>query len=142
MTAPLGPSLEMQNAVTEALRADSDLKTLVGNPIRLFSIVPANPTFPYLTIGDDQNVPDLAQFLDGSEIFFDVHVWARGPSSPSQMSKCKQIGATLVAALPEALSLTENRNLLVERRNERYFMDPDTVTAHGVVTFRALVEPA
>lgn len=142
MTA-LGPSLDLQNAVAELLRASADLKALCGNPVRLYQDVPANPKFPYITIGDSQDVPDLAGaddcFLDGSEIFFDLHVWARPPTGGTAQEK--QIGAAIRAALPAEVSLTENRNLLLERRNEHHMTEPDTVTLHGVYTFRALVEP-
>lgn len=138
MTVQNGPGLELQIAIIAILKADADLKTLAGNPVRIYQDVPDVPKFPYITIGDDQNVPDLAQFLDGSEIFLDIHIWARSPG----MTVCKQIGATIKAALPDALTLSQSRNLLVERRNERYFTDADTITSHGVLTLRALTEPS
>ena len=140
MTAPLGPSLELQGAVLAAIKASPTLKTLAGNPVRVFDNVPTDTAFPYITIGPDQNVPDMVQGLDGSEIFFDVHVWSR----TSTFQECKTIGAAIKACFPldGALSLTENRNLLIERRSEQHMIDQDNVTKRGIYTFRALVEPA
>lgn len=140
MTAPLGPSLELQGAIVTALKASTDLQSIIGSPIRLYQDVPPNPVFPYITIGDDQNVPDLAQGLDGSEIYLTINVWSRA----SGYSECKKIGASIKACFPvdTGLSLSENRCLLIERRNEQHMMDQDTITAHGIYTFRALVEPA
>lgn len=140
MTAPLGPSLELQIAINTALKASTDLQSLIGNPLRLYQDVPPNPTFPYITIGDDQNVPDLAQGLDGSEIFLDIHVWSRA----SGYTECKKIGAAIKACFPVdgSLTLTENRDLLIERRSEQHMVDQDETTKHGIYTFRALVEPA
>lgn len=139
MTAKLGPALELQFAIITALKANDELKALIGSPPRIHQDPPVTPKFPYLMIGPDQNVPDLAQGLDGSEIFFDIHIWST--ASPG-FNECKKIAAAICAALPEAVTLSENRNLLVERHNEHHFFDQDGITKHGVVTFRALVEPS
>lgn len=138
MTVKYGPGLDLQIALVAILKADADVKGLLGTPARIYQDVPDLPTFPYVTIGDDHNVPDLAQFLDGSEIFLDIHVWSRGPG----MTECKKIGATIMSAIPPAVVLSQNRNLLVEPRNQRYLTDADTITSHGVITLRALTEPS
>lgn len=138
MTAPLGPSLELQGAVVAALRASADLQSFLGNPIRLYEDVPDNPMFPYCTIGEGQNVPDLVQDFDCSEVFLDIHVWSRAPS----FEECKRIGASIIAAMPAPPTLSENRAVLLDRRNELQMLDADGVTKHGIYSFRALIEPA
>lgn len=136
----LGPDLDLQRAVVTKLKASADLQALIGSPIRLFQDVPPPATlaFPYITIGPSQVLPDLAECIDGSEIFSDIHVFTRAAG----YELCKRIGATVIDELHYAsLSLGEHRCLLIERSDERYFIESDNLTKHGVVTFRALVEP-
>lgn len=134
----IGASLDLQRAIVTKLKASADLQALINNPIRLFVHVPPGPTFPYVTIGPMQRLPDLADCIDGAEIFADLHIFSRDGG----YTEVKQIGAVLIEELHHAsLSLGENRCVLIELSDERYFIDPDNNTKHGVVTFRALVEP-
>lgn len=139
MTSKLGPSLELQTAILAVWAADADVKSLFGGIFRFYQDVPANPTFPYVTAGEGQTVPDLAECIDGSEVFPDFHIWSRGKG----FNEAKTISATLWSVLSEAtLSLTENRCLLIERESETHLRDPDGTTKHIVLTLRALTEPA
>lgn len=135
----IGPDLELQGAVSTVLKASADLKTLIGDPIRLYQDVPPEAVLPYVTIGLGQVVPDLAECVDGSEVFLDLHAW----SQANGWEELKKIVAQLYAAIEGAtLSMTENRCLLIERYSEHRMHDSDGVTKHAVVTFRALCEPA
>jgi hypothetical protein len=135
----IGADLDLQRAIVTKLKTSSALQALIGATIRLHQDVPENPTFPYVTIGPSQRLPDLAECINGAEIFADIHVFARS----NGWAGCKQIGATLIAELHNAddLDLRENILVLIEIADERYFIEPDNLTKHGVVTFRALVEP-
>lgn len=136
----VGADLDLQRAIVTRLKASGALQALISNPIRLFQDVPppASLTFPYVTLGPSQRIPDLAECIDGAEIFTDLHVFTRSAG----YELCKRIGATLIDELHDAtLTLGEHRCLLIELSDERYFIDPDNLTKHGVVTFRALVEP-
>lgn len=134
----LGADLDLQRAIVTKLKASSDLQALISNPVRLFQDVPPGPTFPYVTIGISQRLPDLAECIDGAEIFSDLHIFSRGAG----FEQSKKIGAVLIDELHNAtLSLGEHWCRLIELADERYFVDPDNLTKHGVITFRALVEP-
>lgn len=136
-----GPDLELQGAIVAKLKADGALQALIGNPIRLYQDVPTpnTLTFPYVTIGEGQNVPDQVQCIDGSEIFVDLHVWSRATGFP----ECKRIAAAIEAALNDAdLTLDSNRCVVILRDGARYLRDQDLVTKHAVITLRALTEPA
>lgn len=136
----LGADLDLQRAIVTRLKASTALQALIANPIRLFQDVPPPSTldFPYVTIGASQRLPDLAECIDGAEVFTDLHIFSRGAG----YEQVKRIGATLIDELHDAtLSLSEHRCLLIELSDERYFIDPDNLTKHGVVTFRSLVEP-
>lgn len=134
----IGADLDLQRGMVTKLKTSTDLKALIADPIRLFQDVPPGPTFPYVAIGQTQRLPDLAECLDGAEIFADLHIFSRGKG----YEEVKRIGATLIDELHYAtLSLSEHRCVLIELANERYFVDQDNTTKHGVVTFRALVDP-
>lgn len=138
MAISIGPSLELQGAFVAALTASADVKSLIGPRIN-----PAQTTaWPgsYITIGEGQDVPDLAECIDGSELFTDIHIWSRADKS---FADAKKIAATIWNCLSSApLALSENRLLLLERGNTNYMRDPDGVTLHIVLTVRALTEPA
>lgn len=140
MTSKLGPSLELQGAIVAALNADNAVKALIGTPPR---INPAQTqTWPgsYITIGEGQDIPDLAECIDGSELFTDIHIWSRADKS---FADAKKIAATIWDCLKNAsLTLTENRFMLLERNSQQHLRDPDDVTLHVVLTLRALTEPA
>lgn len=134
----IGATLDLQRSVVTRLKASADLQVLIGSPIRLFEEVPPDPQFQYVTIGAEQRLPDLAECIDGAEIFFDFHVFSRGKG----YQQCKAIGSVLIDELHDAsLTLAAHRCVLLHLSDERYFIDPDNLTKHGVVTFRALVEP-
>jgi hypothetical protein len=140
MTAAVGPDFDLQRAIVTVLKASADLQSLIGNPIRLYQDAPANATFPYVTLGEGQVVPDLADCIDGSEIYPILHVWSRA----SGFGEAKSIAATIWKALNGAtLTMTENRCLLLERDQlgDVTLSDPDGVTKHIASHYRALVEP-
>jgi hypothetical protein len=140
MTVALGPDLELQGAIVTVLNASADLKTLLGNPIRLYQDVPDTAVFPYITIGESQVIPDLAECIDGSEVYPVIHIWSRA----SGFAEAKKISATIWAALAMAtLSLSENRCLVFERDElgDQIMRDNDGVTKHIASHYRAVMEP-
>lgn len=134
----VGAVFDLERAIVTRLKASTDLQALISNPIRLFQEVPPGPTFPYVTIGPAQRLPDLADCIDGAQIFVDLHVFSRGKG----YREAQSIGAVLIEELHHAsLTLAEHRCVLIELSDERYFIDSDNQTKHGVVTFDARVEP-
>jgi hypothetical protein len=136
--APLGPSFDLQAKVVEIWKVDSTLTALMGSSTWLYQDVQRNAAFPYVSCGQGQDLPDLADCIEGREVFLDFDIW-----SQKGFKQCKQIGTALVAALPaDPPALTENTCLVLEFNGARYFRDPDGKTIHGVLTLRALIEPA
>lgn len=137
-------SFEFQKAVVARLASDAALKALIGDPARIFDDIPSDGSgrpkaaFPYVSIGAAQDVPDLADEYDGSELFLDLHVWSRAVG----FGEAKRIASALTARLHEAdLTITGHRVLLIERGEQRFLRDPDGLTRHAVLTIRALTEP-
>jgi hypothetical protein len=140
VTSKLGPSLELQVAYVTAIKSSADVKALIGDPPRINPERSKEWPGSYIELGDGQDVPDLAECIDGSELFHDIHIWSRIGTNFADVNK---IAANLWAAISGAtISLTENKLLEIERGNLQRFRDPDGISLHGVLTIRALTEPA
>lgn len=131
------PSLAIQGAIVTQLRADVALDGLIAD--RVYDRIPAGAAFPYVTIGESQEIGNFADCYDGSETFQDVHVWSRSVGMP----ETKNIASAIRASLHEAsLSLDGHTLELIQFRDLRILRDPDGITTHGVLTFRILSQPA
>ena len=143
MTIPLDePSLALQAAIVATLKADGALALLIGE--RVYDRVPppvalaTAPTFPYVTVGDDQVSGAHAECLEGStEVFATLHAWSRAVGK----GEAKRIAGAVVRALNYAdLTLENYRLVLIEHDSTRHLDDPDGLTSHSVVTFHALID--
>lgn len=135
------PSLALQGAIVAALKADAAVAAIVG--IRVFDQVVRNPDgspnvqFPYISFGDGQVLPELAECTDAADSFVTLHIWSRAVGFP----ECKRLGAAATAALHDAsLTLAGGtlQSLLLD--SSRYLRDPDGLTSHGILTFAALTD--
>lgn len=130
---------QVQEAVNAALRAAN----VAGG--RIYDRVPSSPTFPYLTIGDEQVVDEGGDDVDGEDcgaggwsVFADVHVWSR-PVSGSK-AEAKTIAAAAVAALRGITTVTGFSLKAVRLESSRAMRDPDGITEHVVVTMRFVLD--
>lgn len=100
---------------------------------RVYDRPPESPTFPYVTIGDEQVIYDSDECATGFEVHPDVHVWSR----PSTGSKVEV--KTLVAAVVEAvtgISSVSGFSVVSSRfETSRVLRDPDGITEHAALTF-------
>lgn len=123
----IGP--ELQKGIYDALVAAA----VAGG--RIYDNPPKQPTFPYVTIGDEQLVSDgddAGGCDTGDEVSVDVHVWSR-PGTGSK-AQAKTLAAAAVAAL-RTVSVSGHAVTLAEPDTVRTFRDPDGVTEHSVITF-------
>lgn len=128
------PSLALQGAFLQAIVAAVPLIT--G---RVYDSPPASASFPYVTIGEIQVNADLADCYGGSESFAEVHVWSRAVGFP----EAKRIADQIRGALHDAdLALDGHSLELLHFRDARTLRDPDGITNHIAMTFRALTQPA
>jgi hypothetical protein len=126
----------LQTAVVTKLKVDSGVDALVGD--RIYDNVPASPTFPYLSLGSEQVEPDRAECITGFIVHFQIDAWSRTVGFP----QVKQISSAIIAALNDAaLTVTGHRLVDLYLENESTSRDPDGLTSHAAITFRALVEP-
>jgi hypothetical protein len=107
---------------------------------RVYDRVPKDPTFPYVTIGDEQVIDDGNTCQDGWEVDPDVHCWSR-PANGSK-AEVKELAAAVVTAVTGIASITSFSLVSITHETTRVFRDPDGLTEHAVVSFRALIDPA
>jgi hypothetical protein len=131
----------LQGAVEAALRADTTLRALMGGTVRIYDTVPANFAFPYITHGSNQLVPELAEGLNGRDVFVELHVWSR-PEPPSLgRREAADIAAAVETALCVDLVLAGFRLVDAVPEKTRIFDDTDGLTKHAVLTIRYITEP-
>ncbi len=127
------PSLPLQNAYWSRLQ---DQVAEVQD--RVYDRVPATAIFPYLEIGEIQTISDGADCLDSTEVFVTLHVWSRAVGQV----EARRLAAAARTALHGWLPALEGFRVVEhEHRDTRTLDDPDGVTSHAVLSFRALIDP-
>jgi hypothetical protein len=107
---------------------------------RIYDEVPGEPVFPYVTIGDEQIIDDGNTCQDGWEVYPDVHCWSR--SETGSKVEVKTLAAAVVTAVTGIASIAGFSLVSISHETTRVFRDPDGLTEHAVVSFRALIDPA
>ena len=125
----------LQKAIYTALRADSSLRTLISNPVRVFDHVPQKTAFPYILIGEAATEDWDTVTTDGMDITITIHTWSRYRG----MKETKQIMEAILNVLDKSsLTVTGHNLILFLFEFSDTFMDADGFTRHGVQRFRAL----
>ena len=130
-------SFALQKAVVAALTADAPTGALIGD--RIYDAAPRDAVFPYLTIGQASLVDWSTGTEAGGEHRLVLHAWSR--------QRGKKESYAILGAVEAALhdrGLTLDGHALVNLRFEfaEVGRDPDGITYHGVIRFRAVTEPA
>lgn len=135
------PSLELQGAIVAALKASADVTAIVGN--RIYDMVPRSSdgsitaTYPLITLSGWQEVQADAECITASEVTVSIDVWSRAVGSP----EAHRLAAAVKTALHNAeLTLTDNALVSMEHESTLTLRDPDGLTTHSVIDFRAFVE--
>lgn len=126
---------ELQKAIYAALTAVPALAS--GN---VFDQVPVSDPFPRVTIGDEQVIDDSTTCQAGWEVFADVHCWSR-PATGSKL-EVKTLAASVVSRVIAITDVIGFSLVTIDHQTTRTFRDPDGLTEHAVVSFRALIDPA
>lgn len=131
------PSLELQAALVAALKANGALPLVVGG--RVYDQAPTTPTFPYITLGDCQVLPDKAECIDGVEVYPQIDIWSRAVGYP----ETKTIASAVLAALDDQDLTVAGFNVVVfQVQSVNYLRDPDGLTRHAAITFHGILTPA
>ncbi|MEQ1956013.1 DUF3168 domain-containing protein [Mesorhizobium sp. CN2-181] len=134
-------SYEIQIATVARLKGSAGVVELIDQ--RVYDDPPRNSdgqvtaTFPYLSFGPTQILPDGWDCQNSSEVFLQLDAWSRKPG----FAEVKKIAGSVRSALHKYdLPLTENALVSLEHDSTRILRDPDGKTSHAVVTFKAVVE--
>ena len=126
-------SLALQGAIMMVVKASCPL--ISG---RFFDRVPADAVYPLAEVGAFQTVDDSADCMDGMEIYTTLHIWSRAVGQV----EAKRVASEVRSCLHNAtLDLGSDwQFVLIEHQSTNVLKDPDGITTHAVMTFRALVD--
>jgi len=127
------PALPLQAAYVTRLKSQ-----VAAVASRVYDRAPQDVVFPFLQIGDIQTISDGADCLDATEVYVTLHVWSRAIGQV----EARTLAAAARTALHEWLpTLTGYRCVEHVHQGTITLDDPDGITSHGVLTFRALIDP-
>ena len=136
-------TVEMVAAIYAALDGNSTLQGLLGGTGRVYNGVSSNVSAPYVTIGDVSSNDYPASTVDAQEHTIQIDVFTDQPTSgQSALKLCTQIVACIRDALhaqPLSMSAGSMANLRCQFTNPA-LRDPDGISWHGVLRFRAVSE--
>jgi hypothetical protein len=137
----MSPTLELQGAITVALKSASALTTIIGQ--RVYDDVPRNPVgavtaqFPFVAHGNSDEVQDDYECVEGVEITYEIECWSRSVGYVEALRIAHEVKAALHNA---SFTLTTNALCILEHVQTRKDRDPDGKTSRTTVQFRAIVE--
>lgn len=121
----------LQQALFTCLKGDAALTTKVKG---IFDEVPANQTYPYVTLGEDTVVDWSTKTNDGEEITHTLHVWSKYAGK----KEAKEIlSLVLEAVTRQPLALAGGFSVDFSALDfMEVFIDEDGTTKHGVLRLR------
>lgn len=130
-------SLALQGYIRQALDASAELKQLVGD--RVFDQPEPNARFPYIVLGPSQAIDQsTTDCVSDWEVTQQVDVYSRAVGFP----EAKRIAEACDEALAERHPLIAGMRVgFFEVVGHRFLRDPDGVTSHGVLEYRARLGP-
>lgn len=129
------PSLALQRAIYGILVADADVQALIQK--RVYDDVPPVAAYPYVSFGPSQLIQQDADCITGFETFLQLDVWTREDIG---FEKCKTICEAVRKALHRVIASQDGMTFEIEHQFTNTNRDPDGVTSHGVLSFRAEID--
>lgn len=129
----------LQTLVDTTLRADVALKAeFTGGKVKIYDTPPANLQGSYLVAGEDAFTVIPGEGMGLKLATVTLHVWSK--TDPPGKAKAKAIGGAVVDALLglDGVGAVKTTDLTIER----YFMDTDSVTCHGVIVVELALQSA
>lgn len=132
MTAPAN---QLQQAVWQALVADTELNALISG--RIFDFVPHDAVLPYVSFGPMDDLNADAGCIRCSEMHMQIDVW----SDRRGFKECKAIAGLVDNVLSAGnIILPECRLISLTQERSLFLRDPDGLISHGVLGYVALIE--
>ncbi len=127
------PALSIQGFLVSKIK---EINTEAGS--RVYDIIPASPTFPYVRVGEDDETPIDEDCWDRTQTVSQINVWSRAVGFP----ECKRIAHAIRKALHEnefnisGQTLDRMRVLTVG-----YSRDPDGITNRARIVLETDTQP-
>jgi len=124
----------IQTALYSRLNTDSNLTNTLGAGV--YDEVQEGNSYPFVTIGRDSSIDYSTKDVDGSEYTVNFDIWSQYKGS----KETKEIMDRIHDLLHD-YSLSVTGYNLVNLRFEfgDILIDPDGITRHGVMRFRAII---
>ncbi|UXT99919.1 DUF3168 domain-containing protein [Agrobacterium tumefaciens] len=127
--------LELQKAIYARLVADPEVDGVIGE--RVFDRIPEDAIFPYLHLGEAQEITEDVTCVSAQAIYLTLHGWSREVGYP----EVKRLAAAVKDALHLAPLVLETWRLVsINHRDTRVFRDQDGLSSHAVIELAAFVE--
>ena len=124
----------LQTTIYSTLNGDNTLTNTLGAGV--FDEVVENASYPFVALGEETAVDYSTKDLDGGEFTINIHVWSQYKGS----KQTKEIMDRIHDLLHDS-SLSVSGFNLANLRFEfsDILRDPDGITRHGVMRFRAII---
>ena len=124
----------LQTTIYSTLSNDNTLTNTLGAGV--FDEVVENASYPFVALGEETAIDYSTKDLDGGEFTINIHVWSQYKGS----KQTKEIMDRIHDLLHDS-SLSVSGFNLANLRFEfsDILRDPDGITRHGVMRFRAII---
>lgn len=124
---------QLQQAIFSALNVSAVTSDLSCG---VFDDVPQNASYPYIALGEETAVDFSVKDIQGGDLTVNIHVWSQYKGS----KETKQI-MDKIHDLLHNINLSVTGFNLINLRFEfsDIMRDPDGITRHGVMRFRAII---
>ena len=124
----------LQSRIYATLNGDSNLTSTLGASI--YDDVPQGSAYPFVSIGEEQSNEYGTMDLDGMDTALTIHVWSRYDGAKETKDILDRIHTLLHDS---SLSVTGFNLVSLRFEFSDIMRDPDGVTRHGVIRFRATI---
>jgi hypothetical protein len=125
----------LQAKIYDLIQNDADIIALVNS--RVYDHVPANPTYPFITMGD-VFVQDWGSHThSGFDVTLVIHTWGQAAGRMSVQEIMNQIYSNLHDA---DLGITGFNTLSCRESTSRVLVEQDNKTHHGISEYRILLD--
>ena len=124
----------LQSTIYSALNNDNTLTSTLG--VGVFDEVTEGTTYPFVAIGEDTVTDFGTKTEDGGQFTINIHVWSQYTGS----KETKNIMDRIHDLLHDSnLSVTGFNLVNLRFEFSDILRDPDGITRHGVMRFRAII---
>ena len=124
----------LQTTIYSTLSSDNTLTSTLGSGV--YDEVVESATYPFVALGEETAIDYSTKNTNGGETTINVHIWSQYKGS----KETKQIMDRIHDLLHDSnLSVTGFNLINLRFEFSDIMRDPDGVTRHGVMRFRAII---